>query len=804
MPKPPTYERPDDSPTDDFKRKLEDSLKSRQKKQDKYPVNPVDPFEEFDASYEEDNLKQNKSKRTSGVGLSTIRDFVRSMFQVLMKYTFFKGKKSKNKNHARRNCEKHFVKPLISVLLKFKSRFRSKSSSNSLFMGSDSDGNSINSQATSSTNLELQPQAESASVARAVDAAVDSAIAEISKVPNQTNMTQAAIHSINGAIYKIFRAWKPEMANKELLEMAASLKSTQVDWVAEHLGISKTEASKVIVAAPESMTSVNDTSSPVTSSASTVDDSPVATTPKPVEDKELPPVGRVKALAQLYERGHHINAKEESSNANKTMSWAREGNQNADRGYPSRESSSSTDTQTSTPTSLQAEPPGSPKHTYGGVEDAISSVAGYSDSYMDKYIDKLDKEARELLGDRYSEANSILLNTQQIRGIGQYLAANQNAIEEWFADNPNEVILRIGKKVRQRDKQFQGGELDRTVEIHRSADGGFKVYVAISRKLATGHKKMELAREGTFKKVTRLVLLNPEELSDKTKLLGTVSKRQINPTKEMYDELNVERKVYGDDSGAVSVGREYSKRPEERVVRTSETSALGDLNMLIEPGSNDLYASDSSYDPSDPKGSVLRINERITDDILECMQKIHSKGYVHNDIKPDNILLVRDEKGRLRARVSDFGWAMKIGKGQPMATLHYASPQVFQTHLAKETEQSEYFKNKYPAIGRAVYRDMKGWGLRGLSRLPKGANPKDDMWAVGITLLHLHGVEFSVERKEKLQEVLQDKNAHPFILKHRELLSSLLSEHRKGRPTAENAQRQLAKSPTPPIQRRRY
>lgn len=126
----------------------------------------------------------------------------------------------------------------------------------------------------------------------------------------------------------------------------------------------------------------------------------------------------------------------------------------------------------------------------------------------------------------------------------------------------------------------------------------------------------------------------------------------------------------------------------------------------------------------------------------------------------------------------------------------YEPPDDFKSKLEDSLKSRHKKQDKYPAIGRAVYSGMKD-----LPRLAQGANPKDDMWAVGITLLHLHGVEFLFERKEKLQEVLQDKNAHPFILKHRELLSSLLSEHREHRPTAANAQRILAK---PPTQRRRY
>lgn len=422
------------------------------------------------------------------------------------------------------------------------------------------------------------------------------------------------------------------------------------------------------------------------------------------------------------------------------------------------------------------------------LRKAIQQIVGYDDDYIAKYIDKVDAEAKEVLGSYYSHKSNILLNSQQIQGIGQYLEANQDAIAAWFADNPDDEVLRIGKKVSQRDSQLQKGNIDRTIEIHRGTDGGFQICVAISSKLADGQKEAKLAMKGAWKKVTRMVLLNPNDLLAETKLLGRVSKRQEEPTQEMFDEIAIERIVYDEEYSRTTVGRRYQKESGKTVVRTSETSAIGDLRILMGPYATEIYQSDSSYDSNDHSGSILRIMERIAADILDCMQKIHSKGYVHNDIKPDNILLVRDNQGLLRARISDFGLTKKAGQDCPGYTIQYASPQINQIALQSETD-SAYVDHVLKGLaGYAVYKDMKDRGR--LPKLKEETHQKDDMWSVGITLCAFAGITYFAN-KNSIKQNLAANSAHPFIKKHSYLLTDLLSDKRESRPNAEAARKQL-------------
>ncbi|KAL3500083.1 hypothetical protein ACH5RR_039176 [Cinchona calisaya] len=59
----------------------------------------------------------------------------------------------------------------------------------------------------------------------------------------------------------------------------------------------------------------------------------------------------------------------------------------------------------------------------------------------------------------------------------------------------------------------------------------------------------------------------------------------------------------------------------------------------------------------------LRVHQvrQYTTSLLSGLSYIHSKGFVHCDIKPDNILLVDDYDGIITAKISDFGLAKKVG-----------------------------------------------------------------------------------------------------------------------------------------------
>ena len=71
-----------------------------------------------------------------------------------------------------------------------------------------------------------------------------------------------------------------------------------------------------------------------------------------------------------------------------------------------------------------------------------------------------------------------------------------------------------------------------------------------------------------------------------------------------------------------------------------------------------------------------------TADILAGMEHIHRLGYVHRDLKPDNVLVsMLPDSGQLVAKIGDLG-SLSITHGvgamtRPVCTVYYRAPELF-------------------------------------------------------------------------------------------------------------------------------
>lgn len=74
---------------------------------------------------------------------------------------------------------------------------------------------------------------------------------------------------------------------------------------------------------------------------------------------------------------------------------------------------------------------------------------------------------------------------------------------------------------------------------------------------------------------------------------------------------------------------------------------------------------------------------RWTDDVLRALCRLHRCGWVHRDVKPQNIFLEKNEDGDPCATLIDYGLAVRIGSegheqdgDEPFGTPAYVSPEV--------------------------------------------------------------------------------------------------------------------------------
>jgi serine/threonine protein kinase len=119
-----------------------------------------------------------------------------------------------------------------------------------------------------------------------------------------------------------------------------------------------------------------------------------------------------------------------------------------------------------------------------------------------------------------------------------------------------------------------------------------------------------------------------------------------------------------------------------------------DRRFLLEYASsgNLQHIIDSTYDE--------KIRRKLSINFLKGLQYLHQQGFVHNDIKPTNILVTREN----RAKLADFAFCGKLGevnfKNIPsyfvLGTEHFKPPQELSSYKNK-------ISNDIYAVGKVLY-----------------------------------------------------------------------------------------------------
>lgn len=130
------------------------------------------------------------------------------------------------------------------------------------------------------------------------------------------------------------------------------------------------------------------------------------------------------------------------------------------------------------------------------------------------------------------------------------------------------------------------------------------------------------------------------------------------------------------------------------------------------------------FEEGETLDQIEELDEKtISNDIVNGVKYLHSKGILHNDIKVENIVLV-DENGTRVAKLIDFGFADMFAK-----TLHW--------------------RERYIGTQTVTCRSPEF-----LLKTCKGDNIySSDIWAVGIVLL---SIETKVKPFENLTTIVAD------------------------------------------------
>ncbi|KAJ9440756.1 Protein kinase gsk31 [Diplonema papillatum] len=184
-------------------------------------------------------------------------------------------------------------------------------------------------------------------------------------------------------------------------------------------------------------------------------------------------------------------------------------------------------------------------------------------------------------------------------------------------------------------------------------------------------------------------------------------------------------------------------------------------------------------------GASCSLKQRILHNVLLGLVQIHSAGLVHQDIKPENILLTCDQHGGVEAaRIADFGSSVDEGTEQDglgPCTLAYCSVEKLFGCRQRRTPEDLWACGML-LLALFAGRDGLGLGARGGSELAAAAAARelvgwapDDDWAADLP----HGFLARVPCPSTLP-----LDASPQVPHFRALLESLANPWPDRRATA--------------------
>src|SRR5690606_13157209 len=104
----------------------------------------------------------------------------------------------------------------------------------------------------------------------------------------------------------------------------------------------------------------------------------------------------------------------------------------------------------------------------------------------------------------------------------------------------------------------------------------------------------------------------------------------------------------------------------------------------------------------------MRRSVALVEGMLEPLAKAHAKGFVHRDLKPDNIFLAVDDEGRERVKLLDFGLAREVSKGGPTRTgITFGTPEYMSPEQAISARQVQEPGDVW-SVGVMLYELLSG------------------------------------------------------------------------------------------------
>eukprot|EP00598_Pedospumella_elongata_P004129 CAMPEP_0184970898 /NCGR_PEP_ID=MMETSP1098-20130426/3221_1 /TAXON_ID=89044 /ORGANISM="Spumella elongata, Strain CCAP 955/1" /LENGTH=391 /DNA_ID=CAMNT_0027492893 /DNA_START=44 /DNA_END=1219 /DNA_ORIENTATION=- len=119
--------------------------------------------------------------------------------------------------------------------------------------------------------------------------------------------------------------------------------------------------------------------------------------------------------------------------------------------------------------------------------------------------------------------------------------------------------------------------------------------------------------------------------------------------------------------------------------------------------------------------------------LLDCAKGVdymHTEGVVHNDIKPDNLLICAD--GTLK--ITDFGLAMHMADTAPQAPHKADSPRSPSKHIRKTNSKDAFSATTMAPLPSVLCKGNVSYQAPEMFIAPARCSPASDVYAFGILL----------------------------------------------------------------------
>jgi len=292
--------------------------------------------------------------------------------------------------------------------------------------------------------------------------------------------------------------------------------------------------------------------------------------------------------------------------------------------------------------------------------------------------------------------------------------------------------------------------LPRTVAILRSEQGPFKFIIDTKSKLAD---KDELTNK--YKKIPELENEKPNGAikgSGKTawcvdesgkeieyfNLVVTfpkIAKDQQLRLNNLMQEAQISQELASGSNriNALYLGAKYNKR-----IKTKRSDTFEPIEEIV--------PVISTYAVKGPQTLTKLLEDRylafedklvLSLSLLKAVKDIHDKGYVHQDLKPENLLVFQDELGQYYIKIIDFGLSNKATDTiMPACTPIYQSPEMAWLY-SNPADDEHRFYNFIHSLGK-YHQQQQPKPMH----IPNKLHPANDMYALGIILWQLRNNRF--------------------------------------------------------------